>query len=128
MTTVLTRWGLAMALDRSGDLSGAIHESMLADAEDRPAFSYLDDPQVFFVPAYEVHWQKALGEMARASKAPMSSQQAILWDAAATIWDRYISLATASKDDAWVSLAQAHMKLCLARANRARAAKPSRSP
>lgn len=62
-------FGLAVALDRSGDLPAALDAAKRAISVQLPptlfaAGSVLDLPNVFFTPPYEVHYYKALGAMA----------------------------------------------------------------
>jgi len=62
-------FGLAVALDRSGDLPGALDAAKRAVSVQLPptlfaAGSVLDLPNVFFTPPYEIHYYKALAAMA----------------------------------------------------------------
>lgn len=100
----LARWGLALTLDRRGDLSAAIAESVRALAMDDPVMSAFDSPNVFFVPEYERYWYYALRAAAQARTVEQPEQKKELWETAATMWATY--LARATSDDPWVELAR----------------------
>jgi tetratricopeptide (TPR) repeat protein len=88
-------FGLAVALDRSGDLPSALAAARRAIAVQLPVTffpvaSVLDLPNVFFMPSYEVHYYKALGAMAAAQSAPGAAlRQAALADAVSH-WTAYL--------------------------------------
>jgi tetratricopeptide (TPR) repeat protein len=70
-TVSLAYYGLAVALDRSGDLPSALDAAKHAIWVQLPgsllsATSVLDLPNVSFSPSYEIHYYKALGAMATA--------------------------------------------------------------
>ncbi|MBM4376154.1 MAG: hypothetical protein FJ095_13815 [Deltaproteobacteria bacterium] len=58
--SVTTLWGLAVALDRSGDLPRALERVAVARTYD-PSDMHLRSPAWFYVPRYEKHWYAALG-------------------------------------------------------------------
>jgi tetratricopeptide (TPR) repeat protein len=64
--SVLTRWTLAVIRDRAGDPYGALTDAKIAISLD-PNYMRLDGPGVFFEPEYEVHWYRALGDLAHAA-------------------------------------------------------------
>ena len=57
-----TLWSLGVALDRSGDLEGALASIARARTYD-PIDRGLQPPNWFFVPDYDSHWYAALGEL-----------------------------------------------------------------
>ncbi len=112
-TWVLARWGLAVALDRSGDATGAEREALLASQMD-PVESIIDSkemcgvsPCVFFVPEYERDWYLGLGRAERAKQEHDPDKAALLWKRAEEKWADYVS--RADPKDRWVPLAKAHL-------------------
>jgi tetratricopeptide (TPR) repeat protein len=105
----LTHWGLAVALDRSGDPQGATQEAALALGSD-PDSRQLMSPNVFFVPAYDRYWYIALGAIAKARAADTSEARVQWWNWSAQMWTQYIDAASAS--DRWLGLARAHREAC----------------
>lgn len=105
-------FGLAVALDRSGDLPSALDAAKRAISIQLPptlfpVASVLDLPNVFFTPAYEVHYYKALGAMA---SAQVSKDDAARRDAlaeAAEEWTAYRLLAEIDHAP-WVQRAALH--------------------
>jgi tetratricopeptide (TPR) repeat protein len=104
-------WGLAVALDRSGDAPGAI-----AAAKNALIFDPLEQqisPEnraVFFVPAYDQYWYEGLSAMARAQQPETRASPAtslLLLETAVAKWSNFI--AAASRDDRWVPLAKSHL-------------------
>ena len=91
-------FGLAVALDRSGDLPSALVAaknaiSVQLPPSRYPARSVLDLPNVFFTPSYEVHYYQALGAMASAELGKdVVARRAALAEAAEH-WSAYLSLA-----------------------------------
>lgn len=65
MMAVTTFWGLAVALDRSGDTREALHSIAIARQYD-PMDRALGDEGWSFVPDYEEGWYRALGALGRA--------------------------------------------------------------
>jgi tetratricopeptide (TPR) repeat protein len=116
---VLARWGLAVALDRSGDPSGALREAALAASQN--GFNALKDPDVFFVPDYEVAFYYALGWTALAQKPPNAKDGLELWGRAEDEWSLYLRGAESAQADCdrvrthpcagdrWLSLVRAHL-------------------
>lgn len=122
----LAHWGLAVALDRAGDPAGSLHQTHIALTYD-PDANQLASPAVFFIPAYDVFWYQALGSMARAMHADESALQALWWDRAASLWQRYMD--TAAIDDRWRPIARIRFLYCekSAREAKARIAQPKRT-
>ena len=107
--TPSTLWGLAVALDRDGDLPFATQHVALARNYD-PADEQIHGPGWFYVPAYDEAWYRALGELTTARTAPSASSKRDAYERAATAWRDY--LARAPTDDRWRALAMARIDLC----------------
>jgi tetratricopeptide (TPR) repeat protein len=112
-TGVLARWGLAVALDRSGDATGAAREALMASQLD-PKETIIDSQEmcgtslcVFFVPDYERDWYLGLGRAEHAKQEPDPRKAAMLWKKAEEKWADYIS--RADPKDRWLALAKAHL-------------------
>jgi tetratricopeptide (TPR) repeat protein len=135
---VLAHWGLAVALDRSGDTSAGAREAELAVQLDPgrnwPKGTIIandsgdPDLEVYFVPDYEVFYYLGLG-MAEVAKQAGGPTAASLWGKTATMWATYISGAELweqrHKDlhDRWMPRARVHF----AKAERERSAAEKRS-
>ncbi|MFW5741512.1 MAG: tetratricopeptide repeat protein [Myxococcota bacterium] len=119
----LAHWGLAVALDRSGDPAGAIHEAGVALTYD-PDAKELNSENVFFVPARERFWYRALGAMARANSTHDVALRALWWDRAALLWRQYIDAAPV--DDRWVPIARLRLAYCERKTQESRARSRSR--
>jgi tetratricopeptide (TPR) repeat protein len=112
-TGVLARWGLAVALDRSGDVTDAMREALVASQMD-PAEAIIDSkemcgvsPCVFFVPDYERDWYLGLGRAERAKQERDPGKAAWLWKKTEETWADYVS--RADPKDRWLSLAKVHL-------------------
>ncbi|MBX3258489.1 MAG: hypothetical protein KF782_02145 [Labilithrix sp.] len=121
-TAPLATWGLAVALDRSG-------EGLAAEKEARFALEMqysmglprlLRSKDVFFVPDYEIHWYEGLGAAARAREATSPREASALWRQAERSFGEYVRGAE-PKHDRWLPIAKA--RLAEAKAQRARAEK-----
>jgi len=99
-------WGLAIALDRSGDAPGAIAQAKVALGYD-PLEQYISKPLVFFVPEYDQYWYEALSAMARAEQVEVGPSVVLLWEIAVVKWSAFVALA--ESDDRWLPLAKAHL-------------------
>lgn len=91
-------FGLAVALDRSGDFPSALDAAKRAISVQLPptsfaASSVLDLPNVFFTPAYEVHYYKALGAMAAAQLANDDVARRDALTEASEQWTSYLTAA-----------------------------------
>jgi tetratricopeptide (TPR) repeat protein len=126
---VLARWGLAVALDRSGDPTGSAKEAALAAQLDPashgpwPVGSIIGDPvNVFFVPDYERAYYIGLGLAEHAKQAKDRRTESLLWAKTASVWQAYVRGAEGwnqshkDRPDRWLPLARTH----LARAERER--------
>jgi tetratricopeptide (TPR) repeat protein len=111
-------WGLSITLDRTGDLGRALVIAKEAhDLDRRRNVPYFENPNVFFVPAYEIEWYRALDDAmmgAQTDRAPADRLES--WLSAAARWEAF--LAKATKDERWVPLAKARRKSALAAAQR----------
>lgn len=104
-----TYWGLAVALDRSGDVEGAfsaIHMARVYDANDRR----IHGPGWFFVPSYDEAWYAALGAWAEGRSAGPLEDRADAYERATLEWERYLTLAPAT--DLWLPIARARSAAC----------------
>lgn len=125
-TSKLATWGLAVALDRQGDLFGAARVAKQATAMDPPpprTRSYalaaplndtaiMDATSVFFVPAYERMWYLALGEteLAKAETDPRRALEH--WRHTEKLWGLYIAGAHGAKTpDRWLAMAERRIEL-----------------
>lgn len=117
-TAPLAVWGLAVALDRSGDSVAAEKEARFALEIERGMNHprLLRSANVFFVPAYEIYWYEGLGWGADAKTAPNATESLRLWRLAEAAFTAYVR--QADVDDRWLALA----KLRLANAKAAREA------
>ncbi len=107
--------GLAVALDRLGDVAAALFEAEKSHLLD-PEARRLGSDGVFFVPPYERHWYEALLAMASASRAERPAEAASHWRAAAASFGAYV--AEAGPEDPWLPLAEARRLQCESRARR----------
>ncbi|WP_437991724.1 tetratricopeptide repeat protein [Sorangium sp. So ce145] len=106
---VTTLWGLAVALDRSGDLEGGIENIRLARTYDR-ADQQINGAGWFYVPAHDEAWYAALGHWAAARSAELGAARAEAYLQAVAAWDAYI--ARAPGNDHWLPLAKARRAQC----------------
>lgn len=109
----LVRYGLAVALERLGDLPAALDELGPALGITLPFPVYgapdpLDLPGVFFVPAYERYYIEALRAMASLRQADSRAQFLVESSVAIQAWDAY--LAAAPSTVPYRKNAEAHRK------------------
>lgn len=118
----LAFWGLALALDRSGDRVEAEKAARLAiDVERGMGTDYIHNPEVsFFVPAYEIYWYDALGFVARARAATTAREALVLWSLAEASYGKFVKAAE-PKNDRWLPIAK--VRLTQVQAERKRAEK-----
>ena len=105
-------FGLSVALDRAGDLPSALDAAQRAISIQLPpslfpVASVLDLPNVFFTPAYEIHYYKGLGAMAAAQLAKDDAARRDALADAAEEWSSYRSLAELDHAP-WVQRAALH--------------------
>jgi tetratricopeptide (TPR) repeat protein len=104
-----TLWGLAVALDRSGDLGAAFEAIRLARRFD-PRDSQLLGPNWSFVPEHDEAWYGALGRWVAARDGASPEARAEAYDSAVAAWEEYIVRAPA--DDRWLPIAKARLRAC----------------
>jgi tetratricopeptide (TPR) repeat protein len=106
-TATLAMWGLAVALDRNGDPTGAALATTRALSLDPGMAIIGHGPNVFFVPEYERLWYLGLGAT-QLARAAQGNERGARYAEALTYWRTYVSLAKA--DDPWVEGARAHVR------------------
>jgi tetratricopeptide (TPR) repeat protein len=104
-----TLWGLGVALDRSGDLDGALQAIRLARSYD-PRDQGLSSTSWFFVPPWDELYYRALGHWARARQTDLASVRGEELGRAIQSWTDYI--AAAPIDDHYAPFAKARLKAC----------------
>jgi len=118
-------WGLAVALDRSGDRIGAEKEARRARELERSMNvpNLLHDPDAaFFTPAYEIHWYDGLGAAAAARQATKPAEIVRLWRSSEQSFGSYVRFAEIAKEkDRWLELAK--LRHAAAKAEREKAEK-----
>ncbi|MEP7053312.1 MAG: hypothetical protein ABJB12_23315, partial [Pseudomonadota bacterium] len=107
-------YGLAVALDRSGDLPSALDAAHAAVQIQLPptlfpATNVLDLPSTFFTPSYEIHYYKALGSMAIARQAKEDAARRDALTDAADFWATYLAYAEPAKSP-WAPRARLHQE------------------
>jgi len=121
----LALWGLAVALDRSGDRVGADREALgvLQLQASSGLSGLLRSSGVFFYPDYELSWYDAVGAAAMARKPGATAAEAARhWAAAEEAFGRYVRAAEQSRTpDRWLELAK--VRLAAAKLERERAEK-----
>ncbi|MBX3230130.1 MAG: hypothetical protein KF837_22605 [Labilithrix sp.] len=137
-TSPLATWGLAVALDRSGEHGAAEKEAKFALELElslgfrtpmRNNVPLVRSRSVFFVPDYEVNWYLGLGEIAMARR--LSSPRAALlhWQEADRAFGRWIEGAEKRREkDRWLPMAKARHARVKAEVVRAEAAVQKEPP
>lgn len=105
-----TLWGLAVALDRSGDLDSGLEAIRLARTYDRRDDRINNNDTWFYVPPYDRYWYEALGHWAVARKTDSGAVRASAYAHAVASWEEYIT--KAAPDDKWIAIARARHRLC----------------
>ncbi len=119
--SVTTRWGLAVALDRSGNLDGAMQRIAEARSYD-PTDRGINGPSWFYVPSYDDRWYQALGHWSHARQAKQPEVRATQLRSSIRAWRQYIELAPSS--DHWRALAERRLRQCECELSRLMARKP----
>jgi tetratricopeptide (TPR) repeat protein len=110
-TGLLARWGLAVALDRSGDVAGGAKETKFAIQLDTDMHEIRGGPNVFFAPERERYWYVALGFAEYAKQATEARTSALLWHRAEGCWRDYIQdVRMKAAPDRWIDLAHARLE------------------
>lgn len=104
-----TLWGLAVALDRAGDLDSGLDAVRLARTYD-PNDKGLESPGWFYVPAYDRYYYQALGHWSAARAADLNAAKAERYSRAIAAWEEYI--ASAAPDDRWLPLSRVRLRQC----------------
>jgi tetratricopeptide (TPR) repeat protein len=110
-TGTLARWGLAVALDRSGDVAGGAKEARLAVELDHDMAIIRGSPNVFFSPERERNWYVALGYAEYAKASAEARASATFWRRSEGCWREYIDDVRAhAAADRWVDVARARLE------------------
>ncbi|MCA9593593.1 MAG: tetratricopeptide repeat protein [Myxococcales bacterium] len=105
----LAYYGLGIALERAGDLPSGLDAMRMARAVQIPGLgSTLDLPSVFFVPAFDIHYYKALSAMSAERDAKEPVRKAELLTEAIEHWKAYLAEAVPAKHR-WVQNAKLHL-------------------
>ena len=121
----LAYYGLGIALERSGDLPAALAAMRIAESIQLPGWgSALDLPGVFFVPAYDKHYYRALGAMALAREATEPKAERAELERAAVEWQSYLEGAQAD-GHRWLRNAELHLAGVKKALEKNKAKKPS---
>lgn len=99
----LSRFGLGVALERSGDYPQGMQEiargvAVRLPVPPYPSESVLDLPTLRWVPDYDVHYFRALAEMSEAETADSSEASREHYAAALESWEQYVPAAEAQAD------------------------------
>lgn len=118
---VTTLWGLAVALDRNGDLEAGLSNIRLARIYDE-IDEEISKEGWFYSPPHDEHWYKALGAWGRARAIDNSIDKTFAYGHALEAWDRYID--RAPEGDLYVALAKVRRRACEIEREKAAKAKP----
>lgn len=122
----LAYYGLGIALERSGDLPASLDAMRVAEHIQIPGFgSALDLPGVFFVPAYDKHYYRALGAMALAKEARDQAGERAELERAIAEWQAYLAEAEPA-GHRWAGGARLHLTSLDKRLERLGPAKPAK--
>jgi tetratricopeptide (TPR) repeat protein len=102
----LSLWGMAVCLDRLGEHQHALERAQAALSSEG-GIEVLRDADVFFEPAFEVHWYEGLGHEAQAQVDPDQREQH-LRDARAS-FRRFLSEGGANESP-WAAIAEARVQ------------------
>jgi tetratricopeptide (TPR) repeat protein len=113
----LSRFGLGVALERSGDYPQGLQEiargvALRLPVPPYPTESVLDLPGLRWIPEYDVHYFRALGEMSQVDAADSSQLLRERYQSALESWEQYIPAAEAQKDP-FLPNALRHRQRCL---------------
>lgn len=102
-----TFWSYGVALDRAGDLEGALAEIERARAFD-PRDKMISGENWFFVPSYDEAYYAALGHWLTARRAGDLDTKVASFEYCVLAWQRY--LAQAPDTDPWVAVARRRLR------------------
>ncbi|MBW2526487.1 MAG: hypothetical protein JRI23_20065, partial [Deltaproteobacteria bacterium] len=114
---VTTWWGYAVALDRSGNLAGALRQIETARSYD-PEDTRLGSDSWVYLPAYDEHWYAALGHWQHGRQAQQPQERLRAYEQALLAWTAYRR--AAPPDDRWQALARIRHDQCREEQRRAR--------
>lgn len=110
----LARFGLGLALERGGDLPGALGELRLAHASAPPIagtdLGILELPGAFVFRPFDAHYTAALSAMGRARLAADPERALLDYERAVVGWEHFV--AAAPSDDRWVPAARLYQSGC----------------
>ena len=115
--TALSRFGLGVALERSGDYPQGLQEiargvALRLPVPPYPSESVLELPGLRWIPEYDVHYFRALGAMSEADTADSSELLQDRYETARESWEQYIPAAEVHKDR-FLANALRHRQRCL---------------
>jgi tetratricopeptide (TPR) repeat protein len=119
---VTTLWGLAVALDRNGDVEEGLAHIRLARSYD-PIDKRIQGDSWFYSPPHDEYWYKALGSWAKAREMPHSIDRIFEYGHALERWDQYID--RAPEHDPYVALAKVRRRTCALERERAAGVTPT---
>lgn len=126
----LSRFGLGVALERSGDYPQGMVEvargvAVRLAAPPNQSESVLDLPTLRWVPEYDVHYYRALAAMTEAAAAGVDAEaSAASYEAALADWELYLAAADA-QGDRFVVNARRHHRRCREALERLRGPAPA---
>ena len=111
----LANWGLGVALSRDNELSQALERvgkaSALKFEVDGREVTAIDLPMVYFTPDYEIHYYRALGDMALAQVARDPEQAFQSLKSAASLLRLYLAGARPAGDK-WIEQVERYALWC----------------
>lgn len=108
LTAALAQWGLAVALDRSGELREADEAAHLAVSTAQNHVEILRTNGIFFFPDYEVTWYEAISYAALARRAPNAKVRLMHWQNAERYMGEWVRGAKRTKDH-WLPIAEVRL-------------------
>ena len=113
----LSRFGLGVALERSGDLPQGLQEiargvALRLPVPPYPSDSVLDLPGLRWIPEYDVHYFRALGAMSELDRDASSERVRDRYETALESWEQYVPAAEA-ENDRFLPNALRHRQRCL---------------
>jgi tetratricopeptide (TPR) repeat protein len=110
-TALLGWWGLAVALDRAGDVAGGAAKAKFAVELDHDMAVIRGGENVFFSPERERDWYIALGFIEYAKQAPEAQEVASFYYRAEECWRDYIDdVRDHGEHDLWLRIAKSRLE------------------